>query len=148
MRDNDSVKVVMGFLESQKDGVAKTMEYLAEDITWCAQRPRYSFSGGRLADLLSMGPLRGKKEVQDFFQIINDEIEYQDGKVTDIIAEDDKVVVLTQGKFWVKSTGKGSDVSSAIVFTVRDGKISEVRAYDDTAAVQDALTPTPQTDGL
>jgi ketosteroid isomerase-like protein len=143
MRDNDSVKVVTTFLESQKDGVTEAVKHLADDIMWCAQRPRYSFSGGRLADLLSMGPLRGKQEVRDFLQLISDEIEYEDGRITEVIAEGDKVVVLTQGKFWVKATGKGSEMSSVIIFTVRDGKISEVRAFDDTAAVQDALTPAP-----
>ncbi len=143
MNKDENVRIVTEFLGSQKRDISEAMSLLADDIIWCSQRPRYSFSGSRVADVLSMGPLRGIDEVRDFFTALSEEIEIEDGKITDIIADGDKVVALTQSKFWVKATGKGSETSSALVFTVRDGKIIEVRAYDDTAAVQDALTPAP-----
>ena len=53
----------------------------------------------------------------------------------------DKVVVIGEATWLVKSTGRTYDIPWVNVFTLRDGKILRVEAYHDTAPAERAFRP-------
>jgi ketosteroid isomerase-like protein len=59
----------------------------------------------------------------------------------DFIAEGDKVVATGISRWHVKSTGLTYDNPWTHVFTIRYGKVSRLRQYNNTAAAEAAYQP-------
>ena len=57
----------------------------------------------------------------------------------EFIAQGDKVVALGQARSMAKSTGRAIETDWVHLFTLRSGKITEVRGFEDTAAVAAAF---------
>ena len=66
-------------------------------------------------------------------------VEFESFEPREYVAQGDKVVALGTERGRVRATGKTFDNPWALVFTVRDGLITEFRGYEDTAAVASAF---------
>ncbi len=82
-----------------------------------------------------------KEEVADFFQALNQALEFQQFEPREYVAQGDKVVALGYYRARSKSTGRTFEEQWAMEWTIRDGKVVGYRAYDDTAAMAAALRP-------
>ena len=110
------------FGEGNVEGI---LNVLTEDVQW--KEPPAGKSP--LA-----GTWEGHKGVEDFFRTIDETCETEDFQPKEFIAQGNKVVVLGYYRFLVKSTGKRWESEWSMVFTFRDGKISEFQFFGDTRA--------------
>jgi ketosteroid isomerase-like protein len=102
------------------------LELLAEDIEWTSPGP---------PELPTAGTRRGRQQVAEFFQAVDQVFEIQRFEPKSFIAQGDVVVVLGSDTASIKATGKVLTDEWAHAFTIRDGKIAAMREYLDTAAV-------------
>ncbi|GJM30268.1 MAG: hypothetical protein DHS20C17_29030 [Cyclobacteriaceae bacterium] len=102
-----------------------------DDIDWEVYGP---------SEIPTAGPHRGKAEVQQFFQKVNELLEFNKFDVQQYIAQGDTVVALGEYNGKAKNTGKEFDSHFAHVVTIRNGKACKFREYTDTAAALNALT--------
>jgi hypothetical protein len=87
------------------------------------------------------GSFHGKAEVARFFSELVAAMQPTRFVIKDVIAENDKVVVLGEATWLVKSTGRTYDSPWVHVFTMRDGKFIRVEALYDTAPAERAFRP-------
>jgi len=97
---------------------------LADDVVWT----NYSWEESPIR-----GVFYGKTGVQHFFGALDSHVDIQKLDVTDIIAAEDKVVVLLDYQSTVKATGKGTAGTLVHVMTVTEGKIATWDGYEDAA---------------
>jgi ketosteroid isomerase-like protein len=102
------------------------LELLTEDIEWTSPGP---------PELPTAGTRRGRQQVAEFFQAVDQVFEIQRFEPKSFIAQGDVVVVLGSDTASIKATGKVLTDEWAHAFTIRDGKIAAMREYLDTAAV-------------
>jgi uncharacterized protein len=67
--------------------------------------------------------------------VLGESVEFEQFEPQEYIAQGDKVVVLGHERQRVKATGEVVEDDWAMVFTLRGGKITKFRNYEDTAAV-------------
>ncbi len=82
-----------------------------------------------------------------FYSLLNEVIDYEQFEPREFVAQGDKVVVLGYERGRVKSNGHGFEGRWAHVITLREGKVTRLEAYGDTAAVVAAFTMPPRTVG-
>ena len=80
----------------------------------------------------------GRDGVLDFFSTLANEVDFEHFEPTIFTAAGDQVFVKVDYTYRFKRNGKGASTSGIHTFTVRDGKVSLFRAYEDTAKVRDA----------
>lgn len=133
MSSQDNKQLVMqGYRMFQNKDIAGLLNLFADDIEWIGVESDYvQFSG----------VYQGKSEVAQFFATMDQAQEPNQFEPQEFIAEGDKVVVLGQSTWTVKSTGRRYDNPWAHVFTVRNGKIAKFQQYNDTAAADAAFMP-------
>jgi ketosteroid isomerase-like protein len=104
--------------------ISALLNELTDDVKWNTPGPR--------TILPWVGNRKGKKEVEEFFTLLSDNVEFVRFEPREFVEQGDKVVTL--GYFEGKSlqTGRTSASEWAMVFTFRDGKICEHREYNDT----------------
>jgi uncharacterized protein len=107
------------------------LNLLTEDVQW--QLPE-------MANVPFAGQWQGRKQVEQFFNIVGKVQEMLEFEPEEFIAQGDKVVVLGHFSMRVKATGKDSISDWAHVWTINDGQIAHFREYVDTAAVSRAYT--------
>ncbi len=98
-------------------------EALADDIVWTSRTSS--------ASPLS-GVYYGKSGVQQFFANL-DLIDLNRFDVRTILAGDDTVVALIDGRITVRATGKTANQPLVHVFTFRHGKVAAFDHYEDDA---------------
>lgn len=85
------------------------------------------------------GERRGHAGVVDFFQQLGGNVEFESFEPREFVAGGDKVVVLGGERGRVRSNGRTFHNEWAIVVTLRDGKVTHFRCYEDTGAVAAAF---------
>lgn len=131
MSEEQNLKVVQGLFESFGRGdVPSMLGALSDDINWRIHGP---------ASVPYFGEFKGHDGVTDFLGKLGSNVEMQRFEPREFITGGDKVVVLGGEGGRVKSTGRVFDNEWAMVFTVRDGKITGFRSYEDTGAVAGAF---------
>jgi ketosteroid isomerase-like protein len=109
------------------------LTYLAEDIVW-----RGVYGAG--PHVPTAGESRGKPAVAEFFKQLAGNVVFSHFEPKDFIATGDKVVAL--GHYTATTPiNKGFDSDFAMVFTLRDGKVTQFQEFCDSAAVNEAYTP-------
>ncbi|HVF51926.1 MAG TPA: nuclear transport factor 2 family protein [Pyrinomonadaceae bacterium] len=103
---------------------------LAEDVQWIISGPEV---------VPYFGDWQGHAGVTDFLVQIGTAVAFERFEPQEFIARDEKVIVLGSERGRVKATGRTFDNDWAIAFTLRAGKISRVRIYDNTDAVAQAF---------
>jgi ketosteroid isomerase-like protein len=134
--------VIQGYQKFGDKDIGALLEMFADDIEW---------EGARSEHLPFSGVYRGKQQAAQYFKLLGESVEAQQFEPQEFIAEGDKVVVLGQSRWTVKSNGNSYDSPWAHVLTIRNGKVARFQQYYDSAAAVEAFQPhqpsTQQTGG-
>jgi ketosteroid isomerase-like protein len=103
---------------------------LSDDVEWWVAGP---------PEIPYAGTFRGHDQVAQFFATFNGSIDFESWEAHEFIAEGETVVVVGEERWRAKPSGQLVDNPWVLVITVRDGKITRFRAYEDTAASRDAF---------
>lgn len=124
--------IINGLQLFQKGEIAPMLERFHDDAEWLSpEAEAVPFAGN----------FHGKPEVARFFAEVGGSLQPMRFIVHDIIAENDKVVVIGEAAWLVKSTGRTYENPWVNVFTLRDGKVIRTQAYYDTAPAERAFRP-------
>ncbi|HEX4001912.1 MAG TPA: nuclear transport factor 2 family protein [Candidatus Acidoferrales bacterium] len=85
------------------------------------------------------GAHRGRAGVADLFQKAFEKIELSLSEPREFVAQGDRVLVLGFSKGRVKATNRTFEDHWVFDFTVRNGKVTNIREYIDTLAVARAF---------
>jgi len=86
-----------------------------------------------------IGGVRGHKGMLQLAAGQVQALEYEKFEPREFIAQDNRVVALLFERFRMKQTGRVVDNEYVMVFSVRDGKITHLRVYEDTAPIIAAI---------
>src|SRR5262249_55210716 len=99
---------------------------LADEVEWHVAGP---------SEILPWAGRRfGREEVARFLTILPEFLDIQQFEPKEFIAQGDKVVVLGRQLARVKANNRACETDWAMVFTLRNGKISRLREFNDSAA--------------
>ncbi|HKS25405.1 MAG TPA: nuclear transport factor 2 family protein [Thermoanaerobaculia bacterium] len=79
----------------------------------------------------------GRDGVIDFFTTLASEVDFEKFEPNLWAASGDQVLVRLDYTYRFKKNGKSASTSGIHTFSMRDGKVSQFRAYEDTAKVRD-----------
>jgi len=131
MDAQDNKRLVMeGYRLFQNGDIPGMLAYAHDDAAWISpDAEAVPFAGS----------FHGKAEVGRFFSELIAAMQPTRFIIKDVIAENDKVVVLGEATWMVRSTGRSYDSPWVHVFTMRDGKFTRVEALYDTAPAERAF---------
>ena len=95
-------------------------------------------SGGEKQDYPLFGPHKGIADVEEFFRLVSELLDFSDFAPREFFAEKDKVVVLGYYAMTMCKTGRKVSCDWAHVFTLSRGKITKLREITDTAQILEA----------
>ncbi len=128
---SDAVAVVQKAYECfGKGDISGVLNLLAEDVD--------SLAPGA-AEVPWAGRRRGRTQVGSFFAAIGASADFEVFEATEFLGSGNRVVVLGRERLRPKTTGRAFDADWCHVWTVKDGKITVLREYIDTAAVNGAF---------
>ena len=129
-----NAEVVQGTYEAVGRGdIPALLDLLTDDVQWTFQGPStIPFAGTR----------RGREGVAEFFSLVGENLEFQEFEPREFVAQGDTVVVLGFERSLVRPTGRTFEQEWAHVYRLRDGKVAEFLALEDTAAHAVALKAT------
>jgi ketosteroid isomerase-like protein len=81
----------------------------------------------------------GRGRIADFFKALGESLEPHQFELRDFIAQGNKVVVLGYQRGLAKPTGRPYEIEFVHLWSVRDGRFTEFRVFNDTAALAEAL---------
>jgi hypothetical protein len=121
-----NVEVVQETYEAVGRGdIPALLDLLTDDVEWTFQGPsRIPFAGTR----------RGREGVAEFFSLVGENLEFERFEPREFVAQGDTVVVLGFERSLIKPTGRTFEQDWAHVYKLRDGKVAEFLALEDTAA--------------
>ena len=98
---------------------------------------------GRLVNLLPDelpfgGVYEGPEGVQKYLDEIREALRIESLKIKDMVCDDERVVVIGSEQSRFLANGQAYEMDWVHVNTIRDGKIVEMREYNDTAAMIEA----------
>ncbi|HEX7176930.1 MAG TPA: nuclear transport factor 2 family protein [Pyrinomonadaceae bacterium] len=127
MSEADNVSVVQRAFEAFGGGdVPAFLSFLSEDVEWTiAGPPSVPYAGER----------RGHEGVTEFLQAIGGAVEFERFEPQEFIAQGDRVAVVGFERARLRSSGRTFDNPWVLLFTLKDGKITRFRSYEDTYAV-------------
>jgi ketosteroid isomerase-like protein len=131
MSDLDSLQLVQqtyaAFGQGDLPGVLNNM---AEDITW---------ESGYTTQVPFAGQWRGHEQILKFFATLNNTLDVQDFRIDDMISQGDTVIALGHEAARIKATGSEYRNEWVHVWKVKQGKVAEIKTYNDTATVAAAF---------
>ncbi|HVI32984.1 nuclear transport factor 2 family protein [Phenylobacterium sp.] len=134
MSEIDNKRIVTGVMEAMARGDSGPFyDAFADDLVW---RPMTNGVWGKVH--------RGKAAARDelFLPLRRQYADRYTNTATGIFADGDHVVVEAQGAVTLKS-GKRYDNRYCFVIRMKDGKMTEVREYLDSALAEAVLEPLP-----
>jgi len=133
MDAQENKRIIMGGIELfQKGDIEQMLTRFHNDAEWISpDAEAVPFAGS----------FHGKQEVARFFSEVGAALQPMRFDVRDIVAENDKVVVIGHAQWLVKSTGRTYDNPWVNVFTLRDGMVIRTEAYYDPTAAEQAFRP-------
>lgn len=108
--------------------IEAVLNAMTEDVNWYAPGDA-PFSGRRM----------GRDQVRQYFDDLNRLVRLDEFDADEVLEDGDKVIVLGRERATVKETGNHFETEWAHIFTLRNGKIAEVRTFSDTHAVASAF---------
>lgn len=129
-KENERVvlRLYTAFGQGDMPGILDT---LAEDVDWLFV--------GRPEDVPFAGHRHGHDQMREFFGIVGETVEPLEFGPREIMAFEDKVLVLGHERVRVRATDRVFETDWAHLFTLRDGKISRLREFYDTATLAEAF---------
>ena len=129
-----NVAVVQETYEAAGHGdIPALLDLLADDVEWTFQGP---------SEIPFAGTRRGREGAAEFFSLVGGNIEFERFEPREFVAQGDTVVVLGFERSLIKPTGRTFEQEWAHVYKLRDGKVAEFLALEDTAAHAVALDAT------
>jgi len=136
MSEQENLRTVQNLFECFGRGdVPGLLRLLSEDVDWHIKGPEV---------VPYFGPRNGHEGALDFFGKLGTSVEFERFAPETFLAGGEQVVVIGGERGRVRATGKSFDNDWAMVFTLRDGKITKFRSYEDTAAVAEAFQSSSQ----
>jgi len=132
MSEQENQRVVQSIYEAFGRGdAAGVLAACAEDVRW----------GFPLSEAVPyFGERRGHDGVIDFLTRIGGAVEFEEFEVREIIPKGNRVFAVGRERGRVRATGKTFENEWLMSYTLRDGKVTELRSYEDTAAVAGAFS--------
>jgi uncharacterized protein len=126
MAEQENVKTVQeAYAAFGRGDIPAILELLSEDVSWTTPGP---------SDIIPFaGRFDGREGVGRFFAALGGAEAVERFEPGEFIAQGDKVVVLGHYTGRIRANGQADDIEFVHVFTVRDGKITSYRQYNDTA---------------
>jgi uncharacterized protein len=126
MAEQENVRTVQEIYAAFGRGdIPALLNAVADDVEW-------SIAG--TPDVPHAGKRRGREEVAQFFPVLAATEEFEQFEPREFIAQGDQVVALGHLRSQVKATGRTYEQEWAQIWTLRDGKVTRLRTYEDTAA--------------
>ena len=132
MSETDNIKVVQdAYAAFGRGDVQGILDRLDDGIVW-----KGVYGAGSHVPMA--GERRGKAAVTEFFKQVTTHVNFSRFEPREFVATGNKVVTL--GHYAAKtSAGKNFDSDFAMVFTMRNGKVSEFQEFLNTAALNTAF---------
>lgn len=133
MRETENTKVVQdAYAAFGRGDVQSILGSLDDNVVW---KGVY----GAASHVPTSGERRGKGQVAEFFTQVAQSLNFSRFEPKEFIATGDKVVALGH---YTATTGVGKTFDSdfAMVFTLRNGKVTEFQEFCDSAALNAAYT--------
>jgi hypothetical protein len=125
MSVQENVQIVKdGYAAFGRGDIQGVLALLAEDIEWIIPGEGFPLAG----------TLRGRAAMADFFQKWSELVESSSIEPREFVADGDRVLVVGFESGRVKATNRTFEVDWVMAFTVRNGKVTNVREYIDTQA--------------
>ena len=128
MQEAQNTKIVQeAYAAFGRGDVQGILDRLDDDVVW---KGVY----GAAPHVPTAGERRGKAQVKEFFNQVAESVKFSRFEPSEFVATGDKVVAL--GHYTATtSIGKPFDADFAMVFTLRNGKVTEFQEFTDSAAV-------------
>lgn len=128
MSEQRNLELVQGTYMAFANGdMSAILNAMAHDVDWLYV--------GRPEDVPFAGPRRGHGELMELFSSIGSTIDVLEFVPREMIPFNNGVLVLGHERARVKATGRVFETEWAHIFTIRDGKITKVREFYDTASI-------------
>ncbi len=132
MNEQENTKLVQRTYELFKSGDIETLlKMYSDDVSWETPKVENAPFGGKIS---------GRENVAEFFSRLDESEECLALEPTEFIAQGNKVVVLGNFSWRIKSTNKEYASDFAHVVTVADDKITGFYEFFDNAAAGRAYT--------
>ena len=105
----------------------------AEDVEWIVPGEEWPLAGTH----------RGHAGLADLFQKTFEIVKTSFPEPSEFVAQGDRVLVLGVSRGRVNATNKTFEDHFVFAITVRDGKLTNIRAYIDTEGLARAVSPGP-----
>ena len=133
MSEQDNVATVNAAYAAWRRGdIPAVLDALAEDVEWVVPGPSEVMPYA--------GTWRGKAQMQRYFTVLSETVEFEQYELESVVAQGDQVVVVGRSRVLAKQTGRAFDDHFAHWFEFRGGKAARMRYYTDTAAAVAALS--------
>lgn len=126
MSERENVKTVQdAYAAFSRGDINAILEQLAEDVSWTVPGP---------GDIVPFaGRYEGREGVGRFFAALDGAESVERFEPQEFIAQGDKVVVVGNYAARVRANGQADEIEFVHIFTVRDGRVTNFRQYNDTA---------------
>jgi hypothetical protein len=131
MSEQENRRVVQSIYEAFGRGDA------AGVLAACAEDVRWNFPPSEVVPYF--GERSGHDGVIDFLTRIGGAVEFEEFEVREVAPLGDRVFATGRERGRVRATGKTFENEWVMVYTMRDGRVAELRSYEDTAAVAAAF---------
>jgi len=131
MQDEQNIKVVQeAYAAFGRVDVQGNLDRLDDGIVWQGVY-------GAASHVPTAGERRGKTQVEEFFKQVAESVKFSRFEPKEFIASGGKVVAL--GHYTATTPlGKAFDSDFAMVFSLRNGKVTEFQEFTDSAAINAA----------
>jgi ketosteroid isomerase-like protein len=128
MNEHENVELVkQGFAAFQRGDIETVLNFFSDDIDFRDSMPAeiWPWAGKR----------RGRAQAAEFYAGLAEVAEFEQFEPQEFIAQGNKVVVLAFERFRIKATGRMVENELVTVLTLREGKVVQLRTYEDTAPI-------------
>ncbi len=130
-KEQENVQIVQQmFAGFDQRNLPAVLDTLAEDVYWQSPVTR-----AVSREILWTRPRHGREQVATFFKELFEAVQPERLEALQFTAQDDRVIVEGKNRGTVNSTGKNYEHDWVMVLTVRDGKITKLKHYYDTADI-------------
>jgi len=135
MSEKENVNVVQQMYAAfNRHDIPAVLDILSDDVEWQSPVTRTA------PDEISWSkPRHGRDQVATFFKELGEKVQPDKLEPLEFTAQGDRVVVEGKNRGTVRSTSKAYEHDWVMVFTVRQGKITRMQHYYDSADLRVAF---------
>lgn len=127
MSETQNTQVVKdAYAAFQRGDIAAILNACDENVQWQGVI-------GTEGVLPQSGLRRGRAQVSEFFKQVAESTDFKSFEPKEFVAQGDKVVALGSYSARLKPSGQNYSSDWVMVFTVRNGKVTEFREFSDSA---------------